>query len=442
MTAETFKLGPPPISSIGWLILALIPISALFSALSLAIAAFARSSKEGQYYLMPLLLITLPLMMLPMLPATELDLGTSLIPITGVMLLLRAAIEGQYVEAIRYVIPVTIVTGVCCLFAIRWATSQFNNESVLFRESERWGLKSWVRHLVRDRGETPTFGEAVLCALILLVIVFFARLNAAPPTSWGPIFRGAVITQLALIATPALLMTIMLTRSPKKTLMLKLPTRRLAIPAAFFLALFLHPLVMAMHQGIHGLYPMSDEVIQALKPLEKILTGQPLVMVLIAFALLPAVCEELAFRGFILSGLRQMGRKWPAILLSSIFFGVTHGMLQQSLAACALGMVIGFVAVQTGSLLPAIIFHFTHNALTISSQRLDPEFVVANPLLGWIFQTHESGQIGYQQPYVLLSAAFAVGIFMWLRRLPESTRASHSPEQLADSRTMQVMARS
>ena len=30
-------------------------VSALFSALSLAIAAFARSSKEGQYYLMPLL---------------------------------------------------------------------------------------------------------------------------------------------------------------------------------------------------------------------------------------------------------------------------------------------------------------------------------------------------------------------------------------------------
>ena len=45
-----------------WLLLALLPLSALFSALSLAIAAFARSSKEGQYYLMPLLLITLPLM--------------------------------------------------------------------------------------------------------------------------------------------------------------------------------------------------------------------------------------------------------------------------------------------------------------------------------------------------------------------------------------------
>ena len=40
---------------------ALVPISALFSALCLALAAFARSTKEGQYYLMPLLLVTMPL---------------------------------------------------------------------------------------------------------------------------------------------------------------------------------------------------------------------------------------------------------------------------------------------------------------------------------------------------------------------------------------------
>ena len=39
-----------------WLVLALVPVSALFSALCLALAAFARSTKEGQYYLMPLVL--------------------------------------------------------------------------------------------------------------------------------------------------------------------------------------------------------------------------------------------------------------------------------------------------------------------------------------------------------------------------------------------------
>ena len=67
-------MGAPPLASIGWLLLALIPISALFSAVALAAAAFARSSKEGQYYLVPLMMISMPLMMVPMLPAARLDL--------------------------------------------------------------------------------------------------------------------------------------------------------------------------------------------------------------------------------------------------------------------------------------------------------------------------------------------------------------------------------
>ena len=49
MGGSGLPLGAPPMACIGWLLLALIPISALFSAVALAAAAFARSSKEGQY---------------------------------------------------------------------------------------------------------------------------------------------------------------------------------------------------------------------------------------------------------------------------------------------------------------------------------------------------------------------------------------------------------
>ena len=161
-----------------WLVLALVPISALFSALSLAVAAFARSSKEGQYYLMPLLLVTLPLMMLPMLPGSELDLGNALIPITGVMLLLAGADRRAVLRsAAIFGVPVVGVTAACCLLAIRWAVDQFNNESVLFRESERLDLGRWLRHLVRDREDTPTAGEAIFCGVLILVIRFFAELR-------------------------------------------------------------------------------------------------------------------------------------------------------------------------------------------------------------------------------------------------------------------------
>mgnify|MGYP001471286247 CR=1 FL=1 len=111
-------IGVPPLACFGWLLLALPPISALFSAVAMAAASFARSSKEGQYYLVPLMMISLPLMMLPMLPAAKLDLGTSLIPVAGLMLMLRGLIEGNYQECLPFAGPVCAVTLIGCWLAV------------------------------------------------------------------------------------------------------------------------------------------------------------------------------------------------------------------------------------------------------------------------------------------------------------------------------------
>jgi sodium transport system permease protein len=411
------NLGPPPLSAVFWLVLALIPISALFSALALAIAAFARSSKEGQYYLLPLLMIMMPLMMLPLLPSAELDLGTSLIPVSGLMMLLRSLIEGQYGQSLAFLPPVVLVTGACCLFAVRWAVHQFQNESVLFRESERFGVGLWMRHLIRDRADTPNVAEAIACGVLLLMIRFFAGFMAAAPAGWPDLVVLMLITQVVLIAGPPVIMASFLTRSPTRTLSLRWPTWK-SIPAAILVAVCLHPSVLWLAEGIQHLYPISAETVQQLKPFTDLLAEQPLLHVLLLMALAPAICEELAFRGFILSGLRGTGRKWTAILISSLFFGLAHGLLQQSLAAFFVGIVIGFIAVQTGSLLPAIAYHFTHNALAISISRVPDSWWDANQ--SWTrFFVHktESGHL-YHWPVALLFALAALALLQWFRAQP------------------------
>ena len=146
-------LGRPPISTMIWLVAALIPLAAMFSALSLALATMARSTKEGQYYLMPLMLVTMPLAMISVIPTTEISLGNALIPVTGVMLLLRTVIEGDFWVALKYLVPASVVTGICCLLAIRWAVHQFNDESVLFRESERFSVRA-VAHASGSRSRS------------------------------------------------------------------------------------------------------------------------------------------------------------------------------------------------------------------------------------------------------------------------------------------------
>ena len=87
------------------------------------------------------------------------------------------------------------------------------------------------------------------------------------------------------------------------------------------MAVALHPAVNLLQSVVMRVYPLTEELTEQLQGLESGFDRQPLAGAVACIAVLPAVCEELAFRGFILSGFRQLGHKWTAIIGTSIFFG-------------------------------------------------------------------------------------------------------------------------
>ena len=419
------NFGLPPAISFLWLFLALVPVSALFSAVCLSLAAFARSTKEGQYYLMPVLLVTMPLTILPMAPGVELNLGNSLIPITGVMLLLRTLLEGSYMTALPYVPIVAGVTLACCLFAVRWAADQFNSEAVLFRESERFDLGLWFRHLLRDCEPTPTVAAAVFCGLLILMVRFFMGFAMPVPETFRDFAMAVAVTQLAVIATPALIMTLMLTSSPKQTLRLGRPPL-VGSAAAVVLAVAMHPLVHALQMAVTYLYPVSDTLA---KELSKLVTrSDSLGLSILLIAVLPAFCEELAFRGFVLSGLRHVGHKWRAIVISSLFFAVTHAVFQQSIVSFLAGLVIGYVAVQTGSIVPCILFHMVHNSMALISSKVGTELNLPEGLK-WLAAPGEGGGLTYPWTTLGLSLVVTGLILRWMHDLPYERSAEETLEE-------------
>jgi sodium transport system permease protein len=408
--------GLPPRSALVWIPLALVPVTALFSALCLALAALARSTKEGQYYLMPLLLLTLPLAVVPAVTGMELNLGNSLIPVTGLVLALREALEGNTWQALVYLPPVIGVTLVSCALAIHWAVEQFNKESVLFRESERLDLRLWVLRLIYDRQPTPPAGAAVFCGVLILALQYFLGAAVASPTEFGGFVLVTLAMQLVVIVLPAVLLTALVTSSPRATLLLRLPPWR-TVPAAVLLAVALQPLARGLEAAVLRLYPFPQSVQEQLARHLGVLRDAPLWQIVLLLALVPAVCEELAFRGFILSGLRQNGSKWRAIAGAAVLFGLSHPILQQSLITCLVGLAIGLLAVQTGSLLPGIAFHFTHNAITLASTSLG-DLPDRWPSLGFWFRAGESGRLEFQWPAVAAGAALAAALLWWFHRLP------------------------
>lgn len=85
---------------------------------------------------------------------------------------------------------------------------------------------------------------------------------------------------------------------------------------------------------------------------------------LVLVAILPAICEEFLHRGVLLQGIRSMGYK-RAIVISGILFGLIHFSITQTIYATVIGILLGFVAIASKSIIPAIIIHFTNNFISL-----------------------------------------------------------------------------
>ncbi len=424
-------MGLPPLSAVPWLIVGVIPGAALFSSLALALASFARSSREGQYYLIPLLMSLLPLMMLSMFPGTRMELGTSLIPVTGLLLLMRNLMLGEFGVALHYAGPVLAVTLICCWLAGRWAVYQFNNESVLFRSGDQYGLSLWFRHLVRDRGPLPGIGEAALCGVLVLVIKFFVGLAAEMPSGFSMFARQVVIAQVATIALPAVLMAMFLTRGPRETLRLQ-PCRFSYLPACILLAILLHPAFVKASELVMYLYPASSGLQNLNDMIGQVLADAPGPLAIIfVIAIVPAICEEITFRGFILSGFQSFRGRWTAIFLSAAFFGITHGILQQSIMAALTGIVLGIISIQTRSLFPCIAYHATHNALPVLLSCI-PATATHGSWLGVFLRASDNQTLEYTAAAAVVMPLAGFVLLFWLWRFSESQWQSQ--ERMATGR--------
>jgi sodium transport system permease protein len=123
-----FTIG---IKAIGAVFLMALPITVFFSSALLAIALLAKSYKEAQSYISPLMIFAIMPAVVGMLPGTELSTRMLLIPILNTTLVCKDIVSGTYHwNQIGIVFLSTCVYAAAALFI---AVRQFNREEVLFR---------------------------------------------------------------------------------------------------------------------------------------------------------------------------------------------------------------------------------------------------------------------------------------------------------------------
>lgn len=101
-----------------------------------------------------------------------------------------------------------------------------------------------------------------------------------------------------------------------------------------------------------------------MEPLMASMATTPVWAAVIGLAVIPAIVEELVFRGYLLKSYRQLPL-WVAALLSGVVFGMFHMNLYQFSYAMMLGFFFSVMTRRCGSVIPAMIMHFINNLISL-----------------------------------------------------------------------------
>ncbi len=135
------------------------------------------------------------------------------------------------------------------------------------------------------------------------------------------------------------------------------------------------------------------------------ISGWKVVPAIIVIAVIPAVMEEIMFRGILLNNLEEGVGSVRSIFLVGFCFALYHGSVEQTIYQFICGCLFAWLAIRSRSILPSVLIHFLNNAVIIvlyACGAIDP---VSGELL--VSQTAEI-------IITVLSAVSLVGSIVWL----------------------------
>ncbi len=92
--------------------------------------------------------------------------------------------------------------------------------------------------------------------------------------------------------------------------------------------------------------------------------GMQLLQVL-AVAVVPAMAEEVFFRGALLTSLLRTGSRWQAVLLTTLMFALMHGSVAGLWGHLLISLLLTLLMVNSGCLLAPVVAHMAFNLLAL-----------------------------------------------------------------------------
>ena len=251
---------------------------------------------------------------------------------------------------------------------------------------------------------------AYVIAVVTIVLASLAALGtlraANPDVPDLELLSGVTgLVAGALASSTALILTVALVSQPFDAVTLRLVPGRergldLATGVVGMLALgqVLDSLAMLTGFGSTGSMPMIRRALTGTQ-------GADLFAAVLVLGLMAGAAEELFFRGYMQTRLRAAWPPAPAVIVTSLGFGLLHMEWVHASMAFGLGLYLGVLTVRTGSALPAIVCHVVNNSL----------FTVLTALAGTVESRQTNAML-----LALSAAVFVACLVVLQRRLPRT----------------------
>lgn len=345
----------------------LILFASFFSALLLTLTSFARSFKEAQAYLIPLMLVSLGPGLVGLLPGLKLTGALQVAPLVNVVLLSRDLLQGQ--ASFLSCVLVVASTLLYAAAALALAARVFGTHAILYESQTAWA------DLFRrpDQPQSaPQVASAMLCLALLFPICFVLK-GLLGQLSGDSIERQLLATSVGTFAA-FMVLPWWAARAGNVPFRLAFPLRwphGLALLGALLCGVslwpFAHEIVVTLNSL--GLATIEKSQLEQARQLIERFRQAPLPLVLMTIAALPGICEEFCFRGYVYRALEPRLTAWQTILSTGVIFGLFHLVAVDHLAierlapTTFLGLVLGWIRSRTGSILPGMLLHVCHNGL-------------------------------------------------------------------------------
>jgi sodium transport system permease protein len=329
------------------LLLLFAPLAMTLGSVLLMLSAYAKSYKEAHLYFFPVYLLSLLLSLTALLPGIPLRSAIAIVPIANVSVAAREILVG------RPDLPMILLTFLVMVGVASWLMR--TARQMLSREDIILPAHAEPAEFI---GGKALFGKRVLRWFALLWAVEFAA--AANIPALASLQRQIVFNEIVLMLGASIFIVRIYKLDLRETLSLRAvkPVVWLAIICAIPTA---NSAAVAVFRLANIFVPVSEELLRNASE-NLIPPGMPQWQLFIFLALLPAICEEIAFRGILLSGLRQRLRPVALTITVGLIFGLFHMTLFRIAPTAVLGVILTAIAVLTGSIFPGMLLHMGNNA--------------------------------------------------------------------------------